>query len=396
MKDLSIYFSPVDEPTEFIAENSLPGTIGAQIQTHFKAFPEMIAKSLAFIFIEDARGGTDGQGRLKEIHAAIRRDLYGLFYPEIPYSIYDLGTMQAGDTIQDTHFAVRDTCSELIKHNIIPVLIGGSEDIAYANYLAYQKLEQTLNVLAIDRKIDMEGITEEEEIPVNQDNYLTRIILHQPATLFNLTVLGTQSYFVNPEIRDLMEKLFFDIYRLGDAQADVTATEPVIRNADMVSVDMSVVRRSDFSACATISPNGFYGEELCRLVRYAGMSDKLTSIGFYNLSGIQNDSGQSSMLFAQMLYYLLEGVAGRKRDYPMMNKSEYIKYTVLLDQDKYELVFYKSPKSDRWWMEVPYPPENKIRFQRHLMIPCTYADYQMALQNEMPDLWWRTYQKLVL
>jgi arginase family enzyme len=396
LKDLSIYFSPVDEPSETLAKSSVAGTIGSQIETHFKSFPEIEAKSLVFIFVNDVRGGTDGQSNLKSIHKAIRRDLYRLFFPQIPFKIYDLGTIQAGDTIQDTHFAVRDTCSELIKHNTIPVLIGGSEDIAFANYLAYQKLEQTLNVLAIDRKIDMEGISEEEEMPVNQDNYLTRIILHQPATLFNLTVMGTQSYFVNPEIKELMEKLYFDIRRLGEAQADITANEPVIRSADMVSVDMSVLRRSDFAACATISPNGFYGEELCRLVRYAGMSDKMTSIGFYNFSGSEDDVSQSSMLFAQVLFYFMEGVAGRKRDYPMTNKSEYIKYTVLLDQDKYELVFYKSPKSDRWWMEVPYPPENKIRFQRHLMIPCTYTDYQMALQNEMPDLWWRTYQKLVL
>ncbi|MFN8133913.1 MAG: hypothetical protein U0Z17_01300 [Bacteroidales bacterium] len=31
---------------------------------------------------------------------------------------------------------------------------------------------------------------------------------------------------------------------------------------------------------ANAIPNGFYGEEACQLMRYAGMSDKISSIGF--------------------------------------------------------------------------------------------------------------------
>jgi formiminoglutamase len=28
-------------------------------------------------------------------------------------------------------------------------------------------------------------------------------------------------------------------------------------------------------------------------------------------------------------------------------------------------------------------------------VPCRYEDYTMAVNGEMPDLWWRTYQKLL-
>jgi len=27
-------------------------------------------------------------------------------------------------------------------------------------------------------------------------------------------------------------------------------------------------------------------------------------------------------------------------------------------------------------------------------VPCRYDDYKMAVSGELPDLWWRTYQKL--
>jgi hypothetical protein len=28
------------------------------------------------------------------------------------------------------------------------------------------------------------------------------------------------------------------------------------------------------------------------------------------------------------------------------------------------------------------------------MVPCNKSDYDDAMKNEMPDLWWKTYQKL--
>jgi hypothetical protein len=33
-------------------------------------------------------------------------------------------------------------------------------------------------------------------------------------------------------------------------------------------------------------------------------------------------------------------------------------------------------------------------YERHHMVPCDSRDYELAMQNEMPDLWWKTYQKL--
>ena len=51
-------------------------------------------------------------------------------------------------------------------------------------------------------------------------------------------------------------------------------------------------------------------------------------------------------------------------------------------------------KSDRWWMEIPYPPTKGLKFERHTLLPCSYKDYEMAVNNEIPDRWWQTYQKL--
>jgi hypothetical protein len=45
-------------------------------------------------------------------------------------------------------------------------------------------------------------------------------------------------------------------------------------------------------------------------------------------------------------------------------------------------------------MEIPYPPTKGLKFERHTLLPCSYKDYEMAVNNEIPDRWWQTYQKL--
>jgi len=84
----------------------------------------------------------------------------------------------------------------------------------------------------------------------------------------------------------------------------------------------------------------------------------------------------------------------RKKDFPVGDKSNYKKYLVPISETDHQINFLKSDKSDRWWMEVPYPPDKRIKFERHHMIPCTYDDYLKSTQGTIPDLWWKTYQKL--
>jgi hypothetical protein len=104
--------------------------------------------------------------------------------------------------------------------------------------------------------------------------------------------------------------------------------------------------------------------------------------------------GRAAALIGQMLWYFTWGIANRKGDYPFADREENIKYTVTIEDGQYDIVFFKSPRSDRWWMEVPYPSKRGQKYEKHFMVPCSYADYTRACANEMPDRWWQTYQKL--
>ena len=77
-----------------------------------------------------------------------------------------------------------------------------------------------------------------------------------------------------------------------------------------------------------------------------------------------------------------------------MFKHNYKHFMVGLNDGDLEISFYKSKKSDRWWMEVPYNGEQQEQYQRHLLVPCTYADYEQAQHNEVPELWLKYYQRV--
>jgi arginase family enzyme len=382
----------VDFLTPYHSTNNInyhPEQLGSLIES-FNESTYLEDYDLAIIGVQEDRGNSENKG-CANAPDVIREELFKLFSPiQQQISIVDLGNINAGFQTTDTYFALQEVIVELLKKNVIPVILGGTQDLTYANFTAYQKLEQVVNLVAIDNQLNIGYLPEEE---LNANNYLTHIILHQPNLLFNFSNVAYQSYFVAQEEIELMNKLFFDAWRLGRVQQSMDETEPIVRNADIISFDISAIRYSDAFANAKAVPNGLWGNEACQIARYAGLSDKVSSFGLYEYNPVLDSQNITAQLSAQIIWYFVEGFYNRKKDYPLGDVSSYLKYIVHLDDGK-ELNFYKSDKSEPWWMEVPYPEHKEIKFKRHLLVPCTYKDYQTACNNEMPDRWWKTYLKL--
>jgi formiminoglutamase len=383
MKDISFYFTPVDADAHPSTEHAL----GASFQIHTTDFPELEKGMIALIHVPEFRGSNEFPGQTND---EFRSFLYSLF-PGANWKVKlaDLGTIKPGSTLADTHYALSNVVAELVKTEIIPIIVGGSQDLTLAQYRGYEQLEQMVNLASIDARFDI-GSPDDE---AHAKGFLSHIILHEPSYLFNYSNIGYQSYLVNPTELELMETMYFDAVRLGAFNQDFKVAEPLLRNCDLVSLDCMAIRSSDFAGVNNPSPNGFYAEQICQIARYAGVSDKMTSFGIYNLPERMSESDHH--LIAQIIWHVVDGVANRKFDFPVGSKTGYAKYNVTIQDFKDEIVFYKSDRSDRWWMEVPYPPKHGSRFQRHVMVPCNYEDYLIAGKNEIPDLWWKTYQKLV-
>jgi len=394
LMSLAVFFSSIS-PEEFAPEAGFNRSqIGAAIQVYDQTFPDLEDEKpdLALFGVLDDRMAIGNTG-CKDAANAVRKALYPLYQGDYTLRLADLGNIREGETVTDTYAAVKTVCEELIRAGIIPIIVGGGHDITYAQYLGYEKLEQKVEVALVDARFDLDQ-EHTESAPLNSQTFLNHIILHEPDFLFNLNNLAYQTYFVSKEAIAMYDKLYFNAVRLGMIADQVGQIEPIIRAADILSFDINAIRFSDAPGNAHATPNGLFGDEACQLCRYAGMSDKLTSIGFYEYNPSYDNRGQTAILVAQMIWYFIEGFYNRKHDAPLVPKSAYITYRTTVHNDAYELVFVKSKKSDRWWMQVPYSGSKSVNERYHL-VPCRYEDYQTAVSGEMPDLWWKTHQKLV-
>jgi formiminoglutamase len=391
MSDIAHFFSPIDvnDITNGLqlSESQFGNTF--TIFTDIDNFPELEGKDIAIVGVCEDRNSENNTGSNMAPND-VRGFLYKLYGGSFRASVVDLGNINPGNTTQDTYFAVRSTVDFLVRKNIIPIIIGGSQDLSYAQFLGYKDLEQTINIVAIDSVFDLGN----PDTEISNNSYLGKIILHQPNYLFNYSNIGFQTYLVDPNSLQMMNRLYFDSYRLGQVRDKIEESEPIIRQADMITFDITAIKHSDAPANPNASPNGFYAEEACQMMRYAGMNDKLSSLGIYEINPTFDVSGKTSHLAAQMIWCFMDGYYNRKNDFPSRTNPDYMRFHVVLQDEKYEINFYKSKKSDRWWMEIPYPPHKDLKFERHTLIPCSYKDYELAINNEIPDRWWQTYQKL--
>jgi arginase family enzyme len=382
------FLTPLEESVVTHIELQSISCLGNSIQlfTSIENFPNLEEVNVAILGVQEDRNAFNNDGCGQGLQS-IRKKLYELFPGEWQTQIADIGNVKKGNSVSDTYFAVKEIITALLKENIIPVILGGSQDLTYVNYRAYDLLEQSVNITSVDSRFDLGNLEDE----LSSQSYLSKIIMEQPNNLFNYCNVGYQTYFNSQEEIKLLENLYFDAYRLGKAK-DLENIEPAFRNADIVSIDIGAVRQSEAPANNNASANGFYGEELCAIARYAGLSDKVSSFGIYEYNPFFDREQQTASLIAQTIWYFIEGVNKRVKDYPFSSKENYQKFTVLLENDE-PLIFFKSNKTGRWWLELKVLSDNK--YKRHALIPCTYKDYSEALQQNIPNKWYKAMQKLV-
>ena len=198
---LSNYFSPLDEnfnKTNF-AEDSLGFSISANLKG--QSFPELEGVTIALISVPEYRGAIGNRNALNGA-SAIREKLYNLKVHLNARTIIDLGDLILGQTLSDTYAAVATVVSELISVNVIPVIIGGSQDLTYAHYAGYKKLEQIVNLVCVDARFDLGNPNDS----CNSETYLGKIIMEQPNYLFNFSNMGYQTYFVGSTSIEMMNK----------------------------------------------------------------------------------------------------------------------------------------------------------------------------------------------
>ncbi len=320
--------------------------LGNHISYYEKTFPNLAHAKLAIV----------GVGK-REANA-VREHLYLLSGIRSDLEIVDLGNL-AKSTVE----VLIPVIKELLDSQIIPIIIGHQHHLTTAQYQAYHLRKQLINMVVVDKEIDF---TFDKMRARRNQYFLNKILQQDKSYLLHLGLLGYQSHFVNYRTLQMFSEHQFDFVRLGNLRADLEEIEPIIRDADLLSFDISAIRQSEAPAADIPSPSGLFAEEACKIAHYAGISDKMTSIGFYGFDPKEDIKGQTAHLIAQMVWYFMEGYASRKSDYPI-NTDGFVEYLVDFKNANYQISFWKSTRSNSWWMQIPVKSRSK-KYDRHRLV----------------------------
>ena len=387
MVDLNDYFNPVSiEGPDFehlTAQAGFPHNI--TIHTDNAPVKDIGKYKIALFGVPDGRNSPN-TGSMKGPDM-IREQLYKLAKIPGRSKIVDLGNMKQGVTFNDTIAGLTDILSLLISENLFPVIIGGSSALIPAVDKALSQFLNKYTFTAVDSRIDFSNERKEPD----SFNYLNAIINNHKSTFSHYINIGYQTYLNDQQIINRFLKRRSELIRIGDVRQAIYLTEPLFRDSDVAIFDISSVRQSDAPGTISPSPNGFYGEEICLLSRYAGISDKLRVFGLFDVNPEFDIRNQTTGLAAQILWFFLEGFSQKQYETPVLNISNsgrFIKYHVRVTDLDDDLIFVKSNLTDRWWIEL------QIEKDQNIYVACSHEDYLKANRNEVPDRWVQAVERL--
>ena len=380
MMDLNDYFDPVsiESPDFALLTEQAAFPHNTFVHTENSRLGDMSKYKIALLGGPEGRN-SPGTGTMKAPDA-VRKQLYRLSRIPGKIKIADLGNMKQGISFNDTVAGLSDVLIFLLNGNIFPVIVGGSSALMLAVDRAFSGMKAKYTLAAVDPRIDFTGDSRETD----SFSYLNNILHNHKSTLNHYINIGYQTYLNDQQVINRFLKRKSELVRIGDVRKAIYLTEPLLRDSDVAAFDISSVRQADAPGTLSPSPNGYYGEEICLLARYAGISDNMKIFGLFDVNPELDIRNQTSALAAQVIWFFLEGFSQKQYETPALSNSNagrFISYHVRITGLDEDLIFVKSNLTDRWWLEFPSPGG------RSIYIACSHEDYLKANRNEVPERW---------
>ena len=152
--DLSIFLHPIN--ASFNSEEFSSAQLGSVTDFNPSISEESGRRGskVAILGVPDGRGAVDNNGCSKAPHI-IREYLYKLGKPAERCTLSDFGNIEPGGFVEDYELRGIEYSCHVDQERYVVILLGGGQDITYANYAAYGQLEQTVDLVSVDARFDL-------------------------------------------------------------------------------------------------------------------------------------------------------------------------------------------------------------------------------------------------
>lgn len=300
-----------------------------------------------------------------------RNALYGLSANFKPHELIDLGGIK-GDSV-----GVTEVVDLLQQRGILSIVIGKDGLLPYALLRSFSNRQSPIHLSVFDSRLDYSWNTAQAYLA----DYLLPLY---PEQLSHLYWLGYQSYFVDSTVLRLMKDKHFETARVGAIRSNMEETEPITRDCDIIAFNLSAIGCTDAPGTIMPNPNGFTANEVCQVMRYAGVSDRPSVIGLYGYTPEDDYKSITALLLAQMVWYAVEGFYQRKGEFPPQ-MTQLVRYEVQLPVGNLPVAFFKSNRSERWWFYIGNMNLNSSDLDPERLLSCSYDDYLKTCEGDVPD-----------
>ena len=353
---LNDFLAPLEESVLNYIDSLPLLSVGKNLFFNYKNL-DLSKIDIALIGLNEYRGSSNSNLNYFKSNT-FRKEFYSLYSGDWKVNLVDLGDVINGNKLSDTYYAVQYISETLIKNNVIPFFIGGSQDLTFPIYKSYCGKGNEINLSCIDNKFDFGQIKNE----FNDLSFMSKIILDEKNELNHYSNIGFQTFLNSQEEIDLLDKMQFESYRLGKVDRKIDIIEPCLRNTNIVSIDFKSIKASELNFIHNF-PNGFQSSQICTISRYAGISNRVSSIGIFDV--FNNEI--SYALLSQLIWYFIEGFCLRIKEDPYSKDFKGNSYYVSIGDQ--QLKFYNSDLSQKWWVELDNNSKNNT------LIPCNNKDY---------------------
>lgn len=259
-------------------------------------------------------GGREGSAAAP---AAIRKEFYELTPFNIKRRIFDLGDVNIGATLEETHQSHASIVRQVLADGKRLIVIGGGNDISYPDGVAMGSVFGTSDWIAIN--VDSHLGVRVADQP-NSGTPYRQLLEEGHLDPKRFIVIGYQTHFCSPIYFDYLRskgvhRISLELLR-SRAESDMELKDMIkqkfVHQSSELSVffgfDLSVVRSADAPGTSSPSPLGLRAGEFIQLVKYAASLANTRMIEFTETNPKYDEDRRTSKLVAIGMHRFCSGV----------------------------------------------------------------------------------------
>lgn len=251
----------------------------------------------------------NGRTGTSEAPHGIRAHLYRLQTPQQSgIQLVDAGDISETDCLDKAHEALTKTVSRFLKDDKKVIVLGGGNDISFADVRGLSGVEKDISAINIDAHLDMRIAHE-----MTSGTPYRRLIEEG-----NLEANHFYEFGIRPESNasfylENAEKLGVQIYQLpqllenGVTQSFQKILDEIDQRPLFLGLDMDSVQAADAPGVSASSPTGFSGREVMQLIQLARQKENLRLFEITEVNPKFDVDNRTVKLAAQCIYRFLFG-----------------------------------------------------------------------------------------